>query len=57
FDAVVLHVDDHGAEVMLVEPPVIARCQGVGLREGAQVQVHLDSVEDVVTFSYAGEPA
>ena len=53
----VLHVDDRGAEVMLVKPPVIARCQGAGLREGAQVQVRLDSVDDVVTFSYAGEPA
>jgi exoribonuclease R len=54
FDAVVLHVDDRGAEVMLVKPPVIARCQGTGMQEGAQVQVRLDSI-DVITFAYLGD--
>jgi exoribonuclease R len=53
FDAVVLHVDDRGAEVMVIKPPVIARCKGAGLHEGAQVAVRLDAI-DVISFSYVG---
>jgi exoribonuclease R len=53
FDAVVLHVDDRGAEVMVVKPPVIARCKGAGLEEGAQISVRLDAI-DVISFSYVG---
>ena len=41
FEAVVMHAERDGGEVMLREPPVIARCRGAGLREGAQVGVRL----------------
>ncbi len=54
FDAVVLHVDERGAEVMIIEPPVIARCRGDGLLEGAQVRVRLEAVDEII-FSYASE--
>ncbi|MCW2749210.1 MAG: RNase II-type exonuclease C-terminal domain, partial [Aeromicrobium sp.] len=42
---------DRGPEVIVIKPPVIARCKGAGLQEGAQVAVRLDSI-DVISFSY-----
>ena len=42
---------------MLREPPAVARCQGAGLREGAQVSVRLTRVDEVrreVEFAYGG---
>jgi exoribonuclease R len=55
FDAVVLHSNGDGGEVMLLDPPVIARCEGGGLREGTQVAVRLDVVDETrrqVAFGY-----
>jgi exoribonuclease R len=57
FEAVVMHADREGGEVMLREPPAVARCRGTGLREGAQVSVRLirvDEVRRVVEFGYGG---
>lgn len=55
FDAIVMHADDKGGEIMLLDPPVIARCTGQGLREGAQVSVTLAEVDQkrrAATFSH-----
>jgi exoribonuclease R len=55
FDALVLHANGDGGEVMLLDPPVIARCEGAGLREGTQVAVRLDVVDETrrqVVFGY-----
>jgi exoribonuclease R len=57
FEAVVMHADDKGGEVMLLEPPAIAHCRGAGLREGEQVSVRLSAVDErrrEVEFSYGG---
>lgn len=57
FEAVVVHADREGGDVMLREPPAVARCQGAGLREGAQVSVRLTRVDEVrreVEFSFGG---
>lgn len=47
FDAFVLRADDDGkgGEVVLDDPPVIAKCAGTDLPEGKQVQVTLRSVD------------
>ncbi|MET1039266.1 MAG: RNB domain-containing ribonuclease [Aeromicrobium sp.] len=55
FDAIVVRADRDGGEIMLLTPPVVARCTGSGLPEGEQVQVTLTEVDEVrrqVTFSY-----
>lgn len=44
FDAIVLHADDRGAEIMLLDPQVIADCRG-RLVEGHRVRVRLDRLE------------
>ncbi|GAA3526405.1 RNB domain-containing ribonuclease [Aeromicrobium panaciterrae] len=57
FTAVVTHVDQSGAEVVLYEPPVIARCTGRGMREGAEIAVRLATVDErrrEVAFTYEG---
>ncbi|KAA1397385.1 RNB domain-containing ribonuclease [Aeromicrobium ginsengisoli] len=57
FDAVVMHADRDGGEVAVLEPPVIARCRGAGLPEGAQVSVRLSEVDEVrreVQFTFGG---
>lgn len=57
FEAVVTHADGEGGEIMLREPPAVARCRGAGLREGAQVSVRLTRVDEVrreVEFAYGG---
>jgi exoribonuclease R len=46
FDAIVLRADDDGGEVLLVDPPVVARCSGDGLQEGQRVTVRLTSVDE-----------
>ncbi|MET0822107.1 MAG: hypothetical protein ABWY58_14175, partial [Aeromicrobium sp.] len=46
FDAIVVRADDEGGEVMLLEPPVIARCSGAGLPEGQHVTVRLTGVDE-----------
>jgi VacB/RNase II family 3'-5' exoribonuclease len=46
FDAIVVRADDEGGEVMLVDPPVVARCTGVGLPEGRHVTVRLTRVDE-----------
>ncbi len=46
FDAVVVRADREGGDVMLREPPAIARCLGAGLREGAQVSVRLTRLDE-----------
>ncbi|MEV7397381.1 RNB domain-containing ribonuclease [Aeromicrobium sp. NPDC092404] len=46
FEAIVMHADREGGEIMLREPPVIARCRGAGLREGARIAVRLADVDE-----------
>jgi exoribonuclease R len=46
FEAVVVRADDDGGEVMLAEPPVVARCTGRDLPEGRQVVVRLTEVDE-----------
>jgi exoribonuclease R len=46
FDAIVVRADDDGGEVMLVDPPVVARCSGSGLPEGRHVTVRLMGVDE-----------
>jgi exoribonuclease R len=46
FDAVVVHSDREGGEVMLHDPPAIVRCRGAGLREGEQVGVRLARLDE-----------
>ncbi|WP_235925970.1 RNB domain-containing ribonuclease [Actinokineospora pegani] len=45
FDAVVLRAGAESAEVFIVEPPVLARCAGAGLPEGATIRVRLTEVD------------
>lgn len=57
FDAVVMHADDKGGEIMLLDPPVIAQCTGPGLREGAQASVILAGIDEErrqITFRHGG---
>ncbi|AXT84052.1 ribonuclease II [Aeromicrobium sp. A1-2] len=57
FEGVVVHADDKGGEVMLVDPPVIARCVGPGLEEGAEVSVKLSRLEPQereIEFTHGG---
>ena len=46
FDAIVVRADDGGGEVMLLEPPVVARCSGAGLPEGRRVTVRLTGFDE-----------
>jgi exoribonuclease R len=63
FEGVVVHADDKAGEVMLLDPPVIARCRGTGLEEGAEVRVRLTEVDEgrrEVELTYeggAGQPS
>lgn len=41
FPAVVLHAEARGGEVFVAEPPVVAKCVGDGLPEGARIDVRL----------------
>lgn len=45
FDAVVLRVDGEKAEVLLTDPPVLAKCPANGLSEGGRAAVRLVSVD------------
>lgn len=44
--AVVVRAADDGGEVMVIEPPVVARCTGSGLREGQVVDVRVVGVDE-----------
>jgi exoribonuclease R len=57
FDAVVVHADREGGDVMLHDPPAIVRCRGAGLHEGEQVSVRLTSLDEdrrEAEFTYGG---
>jgi hypothetical protein len=46
---------------MLLDPPVLARCEGANLGEGTQVRVRLKDVDEtrrqaVFTFDESGSP-
>ncbi len=59
FDAIVVHADREGGDIVLHEPPVMAHCTGAGLPEGGQVSVELARVDDArreVEFTYGGSP-
>ncbi|WP_019812584.1 RNB domain-containing ribonuclease [Saccharomonospora saliphila] len=45
FEAVVLRSEPSWAEVFVRRPPVLTRCAGAGLREGARVRVRLTGVD------------
>jgi exoribonuclease R len=45
FTAVVLRADSSGAEVFVAEPPVLARCVGEALPDGAVIRVRLTDVD------------
>ncbi|MBC7630666.1 MAG: RNB domain-containing ribonuclease [Flavobacterium sp.] len=45
FEAVVLHSDRDGGEIMLLDPPAIGRCTGKGLREGSRIEVRLGKLD------------
>jgi exoribonuclease R len=45
FDAVVLRAEAHAADVFVAHPPVMARCAGVGLREGERIRVRLTEAD------------
>ncbi|SFQ74225.1 RNB domain-containing protein [Amycolatopsis arida] len=45
FDAVVLRADANRAEVLIHHPPVIAKCAGGDVREGARIRVRLTAVD------------
>ena len=46
FDAVVMHADRDGGDIVLLDPPVMARCRGTGLQEGTQVSVRLVRIDE-----------
>jgi exoribonuclease R len=55
FDAIVVRTDQDGGEIMLVSPPVVARCTGRGLPEGGTIAatlVEVDEADRRVTFSF-----
>lgn len=53
FEAVVLRADDNKADVLLSDPPVLAKCAGAGLPEGARVTIRLVDVDvDARTVSF-----
>ncbi|WP_020667939.1 RNB domain-containing ribonuclease [Amycolatopsis nigrescens] len=45
FEAVVLRAEENRAEVIIEDPPVIAKCSGERLPEGARIQVRLTAVD------------
>ncbi|MET0930535.1 MAG: RNB domain-containing ribonuclease, partial [Aeromicrobium sp.] len=54
FDAIVVRSDRDGGEIMLLSPPVVARCTGRDLPEGETVAVTLTEVDETrrqATFS------
>jgi exoribonuclease R len=56
FDAIVLRAGDASAEVLLTDPPVMAKCAGEGLPEGSRVRVRLveaDAEARTVAFERA----
>lgn len=60
FPAVVLRAETHVGEVFVADPPVVARCVGEDLPEGARMDVRLveaDPVRRKVTFERADQRA
>lgn len=47
FEAIVLSADGGKADIMLTDPPVLAKCTGEGLTEGERVGVRLVEVDPV----------
>lgn len=45
FEAVVLRVEEERAEVLLADPPVVAKCSGSGMPEGERVSIRLTAVD------------
>jgi exoribonuclease R len=45
FDAVVLRADEGKAEILVEDPPVMGKCSGAKLRDGARVRVRLTAVD------------
>lgn len=45
FPAVVLHAEAHGGEVFVADPPVVARCAGENLPEGARIAVRVTEAD------------
>lgn len=55
FEAIVVRAERAGGEVMLIEPPVVAPCEGVALPEGRRVAVVLTEIDQTrrrVVFRY-----
>ncbi len=55
FEAIVVRAERDGGEIMLTEPPVVARCEGRDLPEGRPVRVVLTAVDEQdrrVAFRY-----
>lgn len=46
FDAIVLRADEDGASVMIVDPPIEARCSGTGLVDGSTIRVRVDRLDE-----------
>jgi VacB/RNase II family 3'-5' exoribonuclease len=47
FEAVVLRADENKAEILVENPPVMAKCAGENLREGGRIMVRLTAVDVV----------
>ncbi|WP_431928460.1 RNB domain-containing ribonuclease [Amycolatopsis tucumanensis] len=45
FEAVVLRAEENRAEILLADPPVMARCAGENLPEGRRISVRLTAVD------------
>jgi len=45
FEAVVLRADENKAEILVEDPPVMAKCAGENLREGGRIMVRLTAVD------------
>ncbi len=53
FEAVVVEATDDGAEIIIIEPPVEARCLGTGLVEGSTITVRVHDIDlDSHTVTY-----
>ncbi|MCW2839897.1 MAG: ribonuclease [Aeromicrobium sp.] len=58
FAAIVVRADQDGGEILLMSPPVVARCTGYGLPEGGTITATLAEVDEAgrrVTFSFSPE--
>lgn len=56
FEAVVVEATDDGATMIIVEPPVEARCLGTGLVDGSTITVRVRDIDPesrTVTYEVA----